>query len=114
MKKDIKQSTKEETRPEKTVIRKIDGSVLYESDKETIREAVVEAVKFGVVLFYADLSHAFLSGADLSYADLSDADLSDTDLSGAKTEYCKVNFSSSEKEQAKQFIEGLVFFSKPK
>ena len=108
------------------------GSVIFESEKTTCREAVLDAIESGADLSDADLSDAKLSGADLSYTDLSGAnlsytDLSDanlscaklscanlsganlsyTDLSGAKTEYAKVNFSSSEYEQAKQFIEGL-------
>jgi len=55
----------------------------------------------------ADLSDANLSGADLSGANLSGADLSGADLSDAKTRTCIVNFSSNEKKQALQFIEGL-------
>jgi len=35
------------------------------------------------------------------------ADLKGANLEGAKTGRCKVNFSSSEYPQAKQFIEGL-------
>ena len=61
-----------------TVIYKIDGSVLYESEKETVKEAVEEAVGSG-----AYLSGAYLSGADLSEADLSGAYLREADLSGA-------------------------------
>ena len=54
---------KEETVSEskkKTIIYKTDGSVLYESDKETIKEAVVEANLRGV-----DLRGANLRGAEL-------------------------------------------------
>ncbi len=54
------------------------GEVIYTSQKETLREAVIEAVESG-----ANLSGAYLSDADLSGADLRGAYLSDADLSGA-------------------------------
>ena len=50
--------------------------VIFQSSKETIKEAVVEAVK---------------SYANLSYADLSDANLSYANLSGAKLKGAKFN-----------------------
>ena len=59
---------KEETVSEskkKTIIYKTDGSVLYESDKETIKEAVVEANLRGVDLRGVDLRGANLRGAEL-------------------------------------------------
>ena len=103
------------------------GTVLFESEKTTQRDAILDAVESDADLRYADLSYANLryanlSDADLSYADLSyanlryanlsdanlsDADLSDANLSNAKTAGAIVNFSSSEYDQAKQFIEGL-------
>ena len=58
-------------------------SVVYESTKETLREAVIEAVESDADLRGADLRDADLRGADLSDADLSDADLSGADLSDA-------------------------------
>ena len=58
-------------------------------------------------LKYANLKYADLEDANLKYADLEDANLEGTNLEDAKTAYCKVNFSSSEYPQAKQFIEGL-------
>jgi len=66
----------------------------------------------GVNLEYANLKDANLEGANLKDANLrdanlKDADLKDADLGGVKTVYCKINFSSSEYPQAKQFIEGL-------
>lgn len=45
--------------------------------------------------------------ADLKGANLKGAILIGANLSEAKTKYCTVNFSPSEYEQAKQFIEGL-------
>jgi uncharacterized protein YjbI with pentapeptide repeats len=93
------------------------GSVIFESEKTSCGEAVLDAIESGADLSdanlsYTDLRGANLSGADLSYtnlrgADLSGANLSYTNLRGAKTEYATVNFSSSEYEQAKQFVEGL-------
>jgi hypothetical protein len=56
------------------------GSILfeYESENNTIKETVVNAVKSG-----ADLRGAYLSGADLRGADLGGADLRGADLGGA-------------------------------
>ena len=58
---------------------KIDGTVLHESSKKSIRLALEEAVKEG-----ADLEGANLEGANLEDADLRDANLEDADLKGAK------------------------------
>jgi uncharacterized protein YjbI with pentapeptide repeats len=55
-----------------------DGSVLFSHDCDSLRDAVVEAVKNK-----ADLSGADLSGADLSCANLSCANLSCANLFGA-------------------------------
>ena len=92
----IKDQLKEEPK-KKTEILNRSGKVIYSSDKETLREAVIEAVKSG----------ADLSNANLSYADLFNANLFNANLFDAKTNMCKVNFSKSEYKQAKQFIEGL-------
>ena len=54
-----------------------------EYEVETIKEALLLAVKDGANLTGADLSGADLSGADLSRADLSGANLSGANLSGA-------------------------------
>jgi len=55
----------------------------YESTDNTIKETLLEAIKFGADLSDANLRRADLSGADLRRADLSGADLSGADLSGA-------------------------------
>ena len=65
-----------------------DESIIYQSTKPTLKEAVVEAVEndanlSGANLSGADLSDANLSGADLSSADLRGADLRSADLSSA-------------------------------
>ena len=85
-------------------------SIIFENEKETIRETVQDANLSdadlrgadlrGAYLSGADLRGAYLSGADLSGADLSGADLSGADLSGAKNiksfqcgEYNRISFA---------------------
>ena len=55
----------------------------YESEKNTIKETVVNAVKSGANLRGADLRDADLYDANLRGADLYDADLRDANLCGA-------------------------------
>ena len=62
--------------------------IIYESEKETMKEAVVEAVSKdtnlrGANLRGADLGDANLRGANLRGADLGDADLRGADLGDA-------------------------------
>jgi len=114
-------------------IYKTDGSVLFESDKETIKEAVRDADLFGANLRDANLSYADLRGAnlrdadlsdaDLRWADLSDANLSDADLRGADLSdadlrgaelnnakfYGKGGTVHLKKEQVKPFLAALGF-----
>lgn len=76
----------ENKKEEKVVGIKIEtrlGSLLFQSTKTTIKEAVMEAKDSGADLSYADLSDADLSGAYLSGADLGGADLGGADLVGA-------------------------------
>jgi len=73
-----KVETTEEKPKKKTVIYKTNGSILYESNKETVKEAVVEAN-----LCEANLCGANLCGADLREADLCGADLREANLCGA-------------------------------
>src|SRR3990167_9488781 len=54
------------------------ADLVYESTKETIREAVIEAVKGG-----ANLEDANLRGANLEGANLRDANLRGANLGGA-------------------------------
>ena len=74
----------------KIEIKSIYESVLfsYESENNTIRKTVLEAIQqkanlWGADLSGADLRGANLSGANLRGADLSGADLSEADLRGA-------------------------------
>jgi hypothetical protein len=65
-------------------IRRIDGTVAYESQSATsLREAVAEAVRQGVALARADFSGAHFSGANFSLAHFSGANFSRADCSGA-------------------------------
>jgi uncharacterized protein YjbI with pentapeptide repeats len=64
------------------------GKVLYASEKETLKEIVVEAVSKkanlgGAYLTGADLEGAYLTGAYLTGADLKGANLTGADLEGA-------------------------------
>ena len=71
----------EEDKPKKkTEILTKSGGVLYSSDKETIKEAVVEAVSNGADLYEANLREADLRGANLIGANLNGANLIGADL----------------------------------
>ena len=72
----------------KIEIKSIYGSVLfsYESENNTLKETLLEAIKSG-----ADLSYANLRGADLSYANLSGANLRGADLRGADLSYANLS-----------------------
>ena len=64
------------------------GDVIYRSDRDTIREAVIKAVSTSADLYAAhlpdtDLSRANLSGASLYNANLSGANLSDANMGDA-------------------------------
>ena len=112
------------------------GSILYTSEKATLREAVIEAVGEGANLRNADLRDADLSGANLRDANLCDANLSganlrdanlrNADLSGANL--CDANLRGAElncakfygrggtqqltKQQVPMFLEALGFIIK--
>ncbi len=57
--------------------------IVYESGKETVRDAVIEAVRKDSPLMNADLRNDNLRDADLGGAVLGGADLRDADLQGA-------------------------------
>ena len=116
--------TKDTKKETKTIIKDREGNVLYESKKETISEAVEEAVESeanlsganlsGADLKWADLSKADLSKADLSWADLSEANLSETDLSEtdlrwanlSKTDLSKTDLSGADFYHSKFYGKG--------
>lgn len=58
-------------------------SIIFENEKETLRETLIDALKEGVYLNGAYLRDANLSGVDLRGAYLRGANLSGVDLSGA-------------------------------
>jgi hypothetical protein len=60
-----------------------EGNVLWEDDKESLRQSMEMAVAYGANLSRANLSGANLSGANLYGADLSGANLSRANLSRA-------------------------------
>jgi len=66
-----------------TTIYKINGDVLYISDKDNLKDALIEAVNGGADLWGANLREADLGGANLGGADLREADLWGADLRGA-------------------------------
>jgi len=107
----LKKATPVEVPKKKTIIYKIDGSVLYESDKETVKEAVVEAVDdeanlYGADLYGADLREADLYGADLREAYLYGADLRGAELCSAKF-YGKGGTTKIKKDQVNDFFKAL-------
>ena len=98
--------TKDTKKETKTIIKDREGNVLYESKKETISEAVEEAVESE-----ANLSGANLSGADLKWADLSKADLSWADLSEANLSKTDLRWANlSETDLSKTDLSGADFY----
>jgi hypothetical protein len=71
------------TTKNKIVINSILGQVIWESEKETLKEAVLEKYKIDADLRGADLRDADLRDAGLRGADLRDADLRGAGLRGA-------------------------------
>jgi uncharacterized protein YjbI with pentapeptide repeats len=67
----------------KIQIKNCSGALLSESEKTTIKEAVVEAVEKNANLYNADLYGANLSEANLGGANLSEANLSEANLNRA-------------------------------
>jgi hypothetical protein len=92
-------------------IYKTDGSVLFKSDKETIKEAVEERVDSGADLrganlYGADLREANLYGADLREVNLYGADLREAELASAKF-YGKGGTTKIKKSQLNDFLTAL-------
>ena len=89
------------------ILNRYNDEVIFQSTKTTMKEAVEEAVEKYANLKSANLKSANLESANLKSANLESANLKDANLKSAKTTYCTINFASSEKEQAEQFIKGL-------
>jgi len=84
------------------ILNRFTAEVIFESEKTTIRETVLEAISKKADLSKANLSKANLSWADLSKADLSEANLSKADLSKPytwKTEFYKAKVTEKVKQQ---------------
>ncbi|MCK9463416.1 MAG: pentapeptide repeat-containing protein [Proteobacteria bacterium] len=97
------------------------GVAIYESEKETKREAILEAVDNGADLRDADLRDADLRDANLCDAnlrdanlrdaDLRDADLRDANLCGANlcgANLCGANLCGAELDSAKFYGKGGI------
>jgi hypothetical protein len=96
------------------------GSIIfeYESENNTIKDTLKEAIKSRANLYGANLSGADLSGADLSGADLSRANLSGADLygadlsranlSGADLSGAKIDYNSAAFQQTRILPEGSI------
>ena len=77
---------------------RFDGSIIYQSTKPTLKEAVVEAVE----------KDANLRGTNLSGADLCGADLRDAELQNAKF-YGKGGAKELKRSQLVDFLHALGF-----
>ena len=69
-------------------IKNVYGAVIFTSKADTLKDALIKAVKSG-----ADLSGAYLSRADLSGANLSGAYLSGANLSGANLSWADLSWA---------------------
>ena len=88
-------------------IKRIDGTVAYESQSATsLKEAVAEAVRQGVSLAGADFFGADFFGAHFSLANFSGADFSGAHFSGAN--FSRANFSGANFSGASFY--GVHFF----
>ena len=113
------QPLKEEKKKVKIEIKTCAGSVLFISEKETIKEAMVEAVANeadlcganlrGANLCEADLHGANLREADLRGANLRGADLREADLMEAKFFGKTNNPKELKKDQVPVFLKALGF-----
>ena len=121
---EVQEIVKQNSEPKGVEIKRWDNKeVIFTSTKQTIKEAVEEAVSKGVSLEYANLYNAELSHADLANADLTKADLykadlfnanlSNADLSNANLAYAKFygkgGTQKLSKEQVPVFLKALGF-----
>jgi uncharacterized protein YjbI with pentapeptide repeats len=72
---------------------KLTGEVLFSAETDSIKLAVLSAIKAKANLRYADLRSADLSSANLRYADLSYADLSSANLRSADLSYANLRYA---------------------
>jgi uncharacterized protein YjbI with pentapeptide repeats len=98
------ESEKKEEKTFGICIKTVLGSVLFQSTKSTIKEAVIEAKNSGANLCGANLRGADLCDADLCGANLCDANLCGADLCGA--DLCGANLRGAELCDAKFYGRG--------
>ena len=95
-------------------IKNVGGKVLFKSDKETIKETLIEAIKKGIDLRDADLRDAYLRGAYLRDADLRDADLRGADLRGANLRGANLRGIKITEKEKEHIIKALCWEIVPK
>ena len=101
---EVQEIVKQNSEPKGVEIKRWDnGEVIFTSTKQTMKEAVEEAVSKGVSLAVADLSNA-----DLYNTNLYNADLSNAYLYNAKF-YGKGGTQKLTKEQVPDFLKALGF-----
>ena len=111
---EVKETTElsQEKREDKGIeIKSIYGAVIYTSTKQTIKEAVEEAVSGGAYLYGANLSGANLREAYLRGADLRGANLRGAELFGAEMQnvkfYGKGGTTRIKKDQLNDFLKAI-------
>ena len=81
---EVQEIVKQNTTPKGIEIKnRFTGDIIFSSTKDTMKEAVEEAVESGANLYEASLNEADLRGAYLSEASLNEANLYGANLSGA-------------------------------
>ena len=101
--------TKEKKKVNIQIKNRFTGSVVYESEKTTYKEAVVEAVLRSASLRSANLRDADLGEANLRNADLRNANLGEANLDSAKF-YGKTSTPKVlNKAQVPVFLDALGF-----
>ena len=99
---EVQEIVKQNTTPKGIEIKnRFTGDIIFSSTKDTMKEAVEEAVESGASLREADLSGANLFGADLSGANLFGAEMQNAKFYGKGGE-TKIN-----KDQVEDFHKAL-------
>jgi len=111
---EVKEIVEQNSKPKEIEIKRWDnGEVTFTSYKETMKEAVEEAVSGGISLSYADLENANLENAILKYANLNGAILKYANLRNADLEDAKFyGIGGTQKltrEQLPVFLRALGF-----
>ena len=96
---------------------RFNSSILFEHECEnnTIKETLIQGIKTGADLQFANLQFANLRNADLRNADLQNADLRNADLQNADLQFAnlrRANLQSADLESANLENAELPIFSK--